>query len=137
MADITDICSKYLLEEMGMQKWIAVDLDGTLAQYNHYIAGHIGDPVPAMQKRVMDWIAKGERVKIFTARAYTPLEIPLVERWLKTHGFPELEVTNIKDYLMKELWDDRAVRVPKNTGEPCCDEWKDWDSEPDAIVDSQ
>jgi hypothetical protein len=31
-----------------------------------------------------------------------------------------LEATCTKDYGMIEYWDDRAVRVVINTGEPCC-----------------
>jgi hypothetical protein len=29
-------------------------------------------------------------------------------------------VTCMKDYGMIQLWDDRAVRVVENTGQPCC-----------------
>lgn len=31
-------------------------------------------------------------------------------------GLPDLEVTSEKDWLMIELWDDRAVHVEPNTG---------------------
>jgi hypothetical protein len=31
---------------------------------------------------------------------------------------PELEVTNVKDHRMIELWDDRCVQVTTNLGEP-------------------
>jgi hypothetical protein len=37
--------------------------------------------------------------------------------WLTSHGMPALDVTNVKDFGMVELWDDRAVQVVPNTGE--------------------
>lgn len=37
--------------------------------------------------------------------------------WLVKHGLPDLEVTNVKDFAMLELWDDRCVQVLPNTGE--------------------
>ncbi len=43
--------------------------------------------------------------------------IAAIHTWLQDHGLPPLEVTNVKDFGMVELWDDRAVRVRMNTGE--------------------
>lgn len=49
-------------------------------------------------------------------------DVPLVrahiERWCLEHIGIVLPVTNVKDYGMIELWDDRAVQVIPNTGEP-------------------
>ena len=51
------------------QGWIGVDLDGTLAYYDHWRGPHhIGDPIPAMLNRVKSWLAEGKDVRIFTAR---------------------------------------------------------------------
>jgi hypothetical protein len=51
--------------------WIAVDLDGTLAQYGTWAGPtEIGEPIPAMVERVKKWLADGVEVRIFTARAY-------------------------------------------------------------------
>lgn len=36
----------------------------------------------------------------------------------ETHIGRVLPITNIKDYQMIELWDDRAVQVIPNTGQP-------------------
>lgn len=97
--------------------WIAVDLDGTLAEYAGWQGPqNIGKPVPLMMERVKAWLAQGKTVKIFTARAYLPEQIPFVHTWLKENGLPELEVTNVKDFGMIELWDDRCVQVEPNTG---------------------
>lgn len=55
------------------KKWIAVDLDGTLA---HSESGHgidtIGAPIEPMVERVKRWVAGGADVRIFTARAWSP-----------------------------------------------------------------
>lgn len=104
------------------REWIGVDLDGTLAEY-HGFQGHdkIGPPIEAMKERVLRWSESGIRVKIFTARASgEKAEVEQAKyyilKWLKDNGFPTLEVTNIKDYYMTELYDDRAVQVEFNTG---------------------
>jgi hypothetical protein len=101
------------------QGWIGVDLDGTLAYFGGWLGYEtIGDPVPGIKERVLEWIAQGYRVKIFTARASVPEGIEPVKLWLEKNGFPALEVTCSKDFNMIELWDDRAVQVVTNTGSP-------------------
>lgn len=106
--------------------WIGVDLDGTLAYYDEWRGiGHIGEPIPAMVERVKVWLAEGREVRIFTARVsqHEHDEIcravrGFIESWCQKHIGQVLPVTNIKDYDMIELWDDRAVQVEKNTGQP-------------------
>jgi|GEM_PF-65878 len=104
--------------------WIGVDLDGTLARYDGWEGDlHIGDPIPSMVSRVKAWIAEGETVKIFTARIAVPepkcsMVIEAIKNWLEIQGLPRLDVTNVKDLGMKELWDDKSVQIVKNTGEP-------------------
>ena len=110
-----------------MKPWIAVDLDGTLAEYGRWQgADHIGPPIPLMVERVKRWLADGLDVRIFTARVgpqgddaeHEPEWIAeLIRRWAEEHIGVRLPVTNVKDYGMVELWDDRAVQVVKNTGE--------------------
>lgn len=103
--------------------WIGVDLDGTLAHYDGWKGElHIGDPILPMLARVNAWIEEGETVKIFTARVSVPEPkrskvIKTIQNWLETHGLPRLSITNVKDLEMKELWDDKAIHVAKNTGE--------------------
>ena len=99
-------------------QWIGVDLDGTLAEYGDWIGvEHIGKPIPLMVERVKNWIVDGKKVKIFTARAIHGQDaIHHIHKWLVKQGLPELEVTNVKDFYMVELWDDRCVRVVTNTG---------------------
>lgn len=99
------------------ESWIGVDLDSTLAFYDMWRGPeHIGEPVPDMLARVLRWLKEGKRVKIFTARAETPENIPYVEKWCLDYIGQVLPVTNVKDQNMIQLWDDRAVRVEANTG---------------------
>lgn len=101
-----------------MSGWIGVDLDGTLAHYQSWAANgvNIGEPVPAMAERVRGWIARGQEVRIFTARACVPEQIPPVEDWAEKHFGVRLPVTNVKDFAMIELYDDRAIQIIINTG---------------------
>lgn len=117
-----------------MAAWIGVDLDGTLAEYGGWVdETHIGEPVPAMAFRVRKWLAEGKEVRIFTARVYDGVTIigdkarlsaaditTHIQDWTEKHFGARLPVTCTKDFGMVELWDDRAVRVKANEGEPCC-----------------
>jgi hypothetical protein len=105
--------------------WIGVDLDGTLAEYNGWKGeSHIGAPIPVMVERVKTWRKIGCDVRIFTARvcadggsARDVAEVRgYIDRWSLEHIGEVLPVTNVKDYSMVELWDDRAIQVIQNTG---------------------
>lgn len=119
-------------EKMG---WIAVDLDGTLAEYHGWISEeHIGSPIQEMAQKVRGWIAEGKDVRIFTARAdggevAIAMGNPegakfrdigrittIIQDWTEKHFGVRLPVTNKKDYGMVELWDDRCKQVFRNTG---------------------
>ena len=78
----------------------------------------IGSPIKPMVNRLKKWIADGKTVKIFTARASSPKQVVMIKKWLVVQGLPDLEVTNVKDLRMIELWDDRCVQVMTNSGEP-------------------
>lgn len=97
--------------------WTAVDLDGTLARYTGWKgATQIGAPIPRMVRRIRRWVGHGKKVKLFTARADDERAVNAIKAWLKDNDLPDLEITNIKDQHMTELWDDRAVAVERNTG---------------------
>lgn len=113
---------------MSTSGWIGVDLDGTLAHYDKWRGtDHIGAPVPLMVERVKRWLSDGVIVKIFTARMHghgmsdfsggTVDALGPIQKWCEQHIGQALEVTNMKDFGMVELWDDRAVQVIPNTGE--------------------
>jgi len=99
-------------------RWIGVDLDGTLAEYDGW-KGHdqIGDPIPRMLRRVRAWVLSGYNVRILTTRGRDYKHRKPVERWLARHGLRGLKVTTSKDHHMIALFDDRAVSVKPNTGE--------------------
>ncbi len=105
---------------VSMDGWIGVDLDGTLAMRvpGRYSPYAIGAPIPRMVQRVCDWIDAGRDVRVFTARACDgdPMVDVAVRAWCLRHIGCELQVTAVKDHLMVELWDDRAVRVEADTG---------------------
>jgi len=106
--------------------WIGVDFDGTLVTYGGWKGvGHIGEPVPAMVERVKRWLSEGKEVRIFTARVWiegrggefeAQKAREQVQDWCEQFLGARLPVTNVKDFGMAELWDDRAVQVEKNTG---------------------
>lgn len=101
--------------------WIGVDLDSTLAHYTEFTCETvIGPPVPLMVARVKQWLKEGADVRIFTARIANATDkeavIHAIQSWCILHIGRQLRVTNKKDHKMKELWDDRAVRVIPNTG---------------------
>ena len=109
--------------------WIGVDLDGTLAHYDGWKGvDHIGAPIKPMIERVKEWLRRGTHVKIFTARMHghgmpiigvgnADVKTP-IENWCIQHVGQVLEITNVKDFGMIELWDDRAIQVEINTGNP-------------------
>jgi len=100
--------------------WIAVDLDGTLAEY-HGWSEEIGEPIPKMVNRVRRFLENGKEVRILTARGTladgADAQLVQIYDWIKQHiGWP-LEVTDRKDPMMIRLYDDRVVQVQTNTGE--------------------
>lgn len=128
-------CKKQFFEKGQIRDahspWIGVDLDGTLAAdtgrqlWDSEGRPRIGAPVPEMVARVKDWVSKGFAVKIFTARASSGVQVAAIRQWLLRRGLPDLEVTNIKDFNMVMLWDDRCVQVERNSGRPVAPEMPD------------
>ncbi|MDO9571196.1 MAG: hypothetical protein Q7J58_17740 [Hydrogenophaga sp.] len=102
---------------MTAKPWIAVDFDGTLAKFTS--DGSIGAPIQPMWDRVNQWLKEGKTVRIFTVRAGDDEQVTAVQKWLKKNNLPVLPITNIKSAGLQSLWDDRAVRVHRNTGKIC------------------
>ncbi|MBY3231862.1 hypothetical protein [Rhizobium laguerreae] len=104
---------------MANRGWYGVDLDGTLATYDHWRGiDHVGEPIMPMVRRVREWLDRGEEVRIFTARCAGPEDCkPAIEKFCLEYIGEILPITNIKDFGLIELWDDRAVQVIYNTGE--------------------
>jgi len=100
--------------------WTGFDLDGTLAEYHGWTGNpyHIGKPIPAIVDIAKDLLAKGQPIKILTARAciYDPNTLVAIEEWCEEHLGQVVPITCQKDYNMERLYDDRAVQVETNTG---------------------
>lgn len=104
-----------------MSGWIGVDLDGTLAHYEGWDDGKIGYPITRMVERVKKWLAEGKDVRIMTARVSCDpedrKEVRLaIQKWCTEHIGRRMKITHEKDFMMTELWDDRAVQVIPNDG---------------------
>jgi hypothetical protein len=71
-----------------------------------------GGPLPdleSIEKEYEDWRTRWNET--MTARSF-------IQVWCDQHVGKVLDITNIKDFSMIELWDDRAVQVQINTGIP-------------------
>ena len=108
----------------------AVDFDGTISAHVSkdgeafdYDPSKVGEPIDVMIKRVRMWLAEGREVVIFTARVHPAGGIESVEKatgaiqdFCFKHFGRVLEITCMKDPRFEEIWDDRVVRVDRNTG---------------------
>lgn len=102
---------------MGLSGWIGFDLDGTLAHYDGWKGPeHVGEPISKMMDKLREHLNEGYEVRIFTARASDPMQVPFIHDWLVKNGLPRLGVTCSKDFMMKMLYDDRCMQVELNTG---------------------
>jgi hypothetical protein len=110
-------------ENPRIPDWDGFDLDKTVAFFDTWKGPtHIGAPIPAMIEKIKQTIAEGRIAKIFTARvSYTDPRVneecrKAIKAFCLEHVGVELEVTNIKDMGMRNLYDDRAWRVLENQG---------------------
>lgn len=96
---------------------VAVDLDGTLAQYDGWKgAEHIGQPFKGAVQFTKALKQAGFHIIIHTARtceanAYQGKSARIARRWLKDHGFKFDEVwTGVGKPIACAYVDDRAVQ---------------------------
>lgn len=85
------------------KRTVALDFDGVLHAYNGYQNGLIQGPIPGALDAVNHFLDIGWTVVVFTTR-----DRCMVWEWLRTHGFPPLDVVNKKE----PFWvivDDRAL----------------------------
>jgi hypothetical protein len=105
---------------IAARQWIGVDFDGTLARDD--AAGHfdppypLGQAIPEMVAMIRSLMDAGVTVKIFSARACEPENIPVIQAWTERHGLGRMEVTNLKDYDLIRFFDDRAIQMLPNAG---------------------
>lgn len=102
---------------------ILVDFDRTLAHYESWAknGSDLGAPIEPMLDRVKYWLAKGEDVRIFTARAAhnnprRESDMAKIQDWCRQYVGEALPVQNWKDFSTKAIWDDLAYSVEPNTG---------------------
>jgi hypothetical protein len=109
---------------VGKKGWIGVDLDGCLAEYHGWKGPlDIGEPIPAMVEKVKRVLDEGKYdIKIFTARISEPdifkrvKIVDAIRAWCLNVFGVSFTVTDVKDWAMVELWDDRCRQVVFNTG---------------------
>jgi hypothetical protein len=124
---------------VGPQQWVGFDLDGTLSRTDN--EGHfqppypLGEAVPHMLATVKSLLRAGVTVKIFSARACEPSNIPLVQAWAEKHGLGRLEVTNSKDFDLIRFYDDRAIQIMPNEGRSAA--WIAAQAKPAAFAPAQ
>lgn len=85
------------------KKTLLIDFDGTLSEYHGWRGlTEVGPPLPQARKACI-LLARTFKLICFTTRAPE-----VVEPWLRQHGFPEMEVTNVKKPA-HVIVDDRVV----------------------------
>lgn len=110
-----------------MSGWIGIDLDGTLAVYTGWKgATDIGEPIAPMVEAVKEHMKMGREIRIFTARVShdgslarrkDAIEAEIaIDSWCRKVFGTTFKVTNVKDYGMVALYDDRCIQVHTNTG---------------------
>lgn len=109
------------MKKSNKSKWIAFDLDGTIATYMKFVSPtHIGEPIPNMIELLKKYLAEGYTVKIFTARVSVDSQAErasaAIKKWCITHIGQELDVTCVKHTNFVKFYDDRGVHVVKNEG---------------------
>ena len=112
----------------GKRRSIAVDLDGTLAHYEHFEGpAKIGAPIPEMVEKVKQALDQGDEVTIFTARVNAnsgnykdaldaTIAYVAIADWCTSVFGHILPITHEKSREFTDFWDDRAEGVVKNTG---------------------
>ena len=108
-----------------MIPWIGFDLDGTLAQWIEGSSiNEIGEPIPLMIAKAMEYLNKGTKIKIVTARVNEPndpvfvkVQTELINEWCIKNLGRVIEITSSKDFYMFYMYDDRCKQVITNTGQ--------------------
>lgn len=110
-----------IIEVKNKRQWIGVDLDGTIAHFDH-VKWHneinlVGEPIHNMINMIRTLVKADVRVKIFTARASRACALPAIEKWVRKHVGYALEITNVKDFDCVAIFDDIATGVRFNSGQ--------------------
>ena len=103
---------------------IALDFDKTLAYHeSEFGTGKPGHPIEPMVKLLRQWLSKGYKVTIFTARVsaefdeeHRKRQIGMIEKFLYENDLPLLDITANKSTTFSHIFDDRAYNVKPNEG---------------------
>jgi hypothetical protein len=104
---------------------IALDFDKTLANHeSDWPLEKIGEPIIPMLNKLKDWLNKGYKVSIFTARMSsdkTPevrdAQRKIIEDFFQRHRLPKLPITANKHPEFSHFIDDRAYHAEPNMGQ--------------------
>lgn len=102
----------------GSLKWLAVDLDGTLAEPVWTAANptpQIGAPIARNVTKARDAFLAGWKIVIHTSRSWTDYEA--IEAWCKYHQIPQSRIVCGK-LLAARYIDDRAVHESEESWIP-------------------
>jgi hypothetical protein len=109
--------------ELNMKRvHIALDFDKTLARHESaWGISRVGEPIPLMVAKVKEWVAKGYKITIFTARlshdlSQNKIQEGLIKGFLAKNGLPDFDVTAMKLSSFTHIIDDRGYHVFPNTG---------------------
>jgi len=103
----------FTMEEMSNLKWVAVDLDDTLAE-GSWAPGEtdfrIGEPIETNIAKLEKVVTAGYKIAIYTARPYSHYQ--LIETWAK-EKIPQIPIRAIVCGKLLFRWfiDDKAVNV--------------------------
>jgi len=94
--------------------FIAIDLDGVLAQYDGWKGkDHIGEPTPGMKELIQDWIDEGWKIIVFTSRGSHETDLWCTKYQIPYHYInvnPEFLGQNPGKPIANVYIDDRAIR---------------------------
>lgn len=99
----------FSLPPLGKLKWLAVDLDGTLAEplwTPENPTSDIGAPIRRNVVKLREAVAKGYNVVIHTSRPWTDYQS--IEAWCEQHSIPARRIQCGK-ILAAAYIDDRAI----------------------------
>lgn len=102
-----------------MKKKIAIDFDGTLIDGDgipRKINISTGKPKKEAAAAIKFLQDLGYECYVLTSRK--EIEWGMIKSWLREHGFPEMEVTNIKSPSVVYI-DDRGMRFKDNWQDIC------------------
>lgn len=98
--------------------WIAVDLDGTLAEpiwTPENPTSAIGDPIKVNVLKLREAVRKGYKVVIHTSRPWSDYEA--IEAWLNLHEIP-FKAIQCGKLLAAAYVDDRAIHAGASNWTP-------------------